>query len=160
MNKMKLSLLTILTILWFTAGAQNITVSGRGISTVTLGKAEISALKPVIIMAKGHDQKVHRYTGAALADVLKRAGVILGDSSKRETILSYIIVTAADKYKAIYALPEIDPLFANRTIILAYKVDKKALPENDAPFQIIVAGEKKHARWVRQVSAIELVTAK
>ncbi|WP_295769536.1 molybdopterin-dependent oxidoreductase [uncultured Mucilaginibacter sp.] len=160
MNLIKLSLLAILTILCVNVSAQNITISGQDITTVTLGKAEIMALKPVIVMAKGHDQKVHRYAGAALADVLKRAGVTLGDSSKRKTILSYIVVTAADNYKAIYALSEIDPLFANRTIILAYKVDKKALPENDAPFQIIVAGEKIHSRWVRQVSAIELVTAK
>lgn len=144
----------------FSAKAQDITISGDGIKTVMFTKAMFADLKPVVIMAKAHDEKVHRYTGVALADVLAKAGIGLGDSVKKKIITSYIIVTAADNYKAIYTLPEIDPVFANRTIILANKVDKKPLPEGYAPYQIIVPGEKKHARWMRQVTSIQLVRVK
>lgn len=153
-------LLSLLFAFTFAARAQNITISGDDISTVTFTKAMFAQLKPVVIMAKAHDEKVHRYTGVALADVLKKAGVELGDSVKKTTITSYIVVTAADNYKAIYTLPEIDPAFANRTVILANRVDKQPLPEDYAPYQIIVPGEKKHARWVHQVTGIQLVKVK
>ncbi|MDT3403135.1 hypothetical protein [Mucilaginibacter terrae] len=158
MKQKLLVLLIVMAVLSFGSKAQNITISGKGINSFNFTKAMFANLKPVVLMAKGHDEKVHRYTGVALADVLKNSGVILGDSAKKKTIVSYIIVTAADNYKAIYTLPEIDPLFANRTIILANKVDKQLLPEGYAPYQIIVPGERKHARWLRQVVSIELVT--
>lgn len=153
-------LLSFLLVFTFAARAQDITISGDGISTVTFTKAMFAELKPVVLMAKAHDEKVHRYTGVALADVLAKAGIGLGDSVKKKIITSYIIVTAADNYKAIYTLPEIDPIFANRTIILANRVDKQPLPEGYAPYQIIVPGEKKHARWMRQVKSIQLVKVK
>lgn len=137
--------------------AQTITISGAGIQPLVVSKSMFQDMKQVVIMAKAHDEKVHRYSGVTIADLLTKAGIILGDTAKRKTIVSCLVVTAADNYKAIYALSEVDPLFANRTIIVADRMDKKPLPEDDGPFQIIVPGEKKQARWVRQVTAIEVV---
>ncbi|MBS7566225.1 molybdopterin-dependent oxidoreductase [Mucilaginibacter sp. Bleaf8] len=143
-----------------TAQAQSITISGDSLETKAISMGEFQDMHQSVVMAKAHDEKVHRYTGVSLADLLKKAGVMLGDSAKRATVKSYVIVTAADNYRAIYALSEIDPLFANRLIILANRADKKPLPSQDGPFQIIVPGEKKHARWVRQVNSIQLVVVK
>lgn len=139
------------------SNAQTITISGAGIQPLVLTKSMFQEMKQAVVMAKAHDEKVHRYSGVTIADLLTKAGIILGDTAKRKTIVSCLVVTAADNYKAIYALPEVDPLFANRTIIVADRADKKPLPEDVGPFQIIVPGEKKHARWVRQVTALELV---
>ncbi len=144
----------------FTAQAQSITISGEGIETQTITMSVFQDMRQSVVMAKAHDEKVHRYTGVSLADLLTKTGVILGDSAKRQTVNSYIIVTAADNYKAIYTVAELDPLFANRLIILANRQDKKPLPQQDGPFQMIVPGEKKHARWVRQVNSIQLVVVK
>lgn len=142
------------------AVAQSINVTGQGITPITFTKGMIADMKQVVVMAKAHDGAVHRYSGVSIADLLTKAGVLLGDSAKRKTVTSYIIVTAADNYKAIYAMTEIDPLFASRTIILASREDKKPLKGEDSPFQMVVPGEKKHARWVRQVTGIEVVTVK
>jgi hypothetical protein len=151
-------------ILLVTAGcklnAQTVKITGEGITPYILTKGEFTDMKQAVIMAKAHDEKMHRYTGVPIADLLVKAGIMLGDSAKRKTIMSYVIVTAADNYRAIYSLGEIDPLFANRTIILADRADKKALPVEEGPFQIIVPGEKKHARWIRQVVSIEVVIVK
>jgi hypothetical protein len=122
-----------------------------------MSKGMFQEMKQAVVMAKAHDEKVHRYSGVTIADLLTKAGIVLGDTAKRKTIVSCLVVTAADNYKAIYALSEVDPLFANRTIIVADRADKKPLPEDVGPFQIIVPGEKKHARWVRQVTALEVV---
>jgi hypothetical protein len=142
------------------AKAQNITISGDSLETQTISMGTFQDMHQSVVMAKAHDEKVHRYTGVSLADLLKKTGVLLGDSAKRNTVKSYIVVTAADNYRAIYSLAEIDPLFANRLIILANKMDKRPLPATEGPLQIIVPGEKKHARWVRQVNSIQLVVVK
>ncbi|WP_342646150.1 molybdopterin-dependent oxidoreductase [Mucilaginibacter sp. CSA2-8R] len=141
----------------FNIHAQTITITGAGIQPLVMSKGMFQDMKQAIVMAKAHDEKVHRYSGVTIADLLTKAGIVLGDTAKRKTIVSCLVVTAADNYKAIYALSEVDPLFANRTIIVADRADKKPLPEEDGPFQIIVPGEKKHARWVRQVTALEVV---
>lgn len=162
MKKIILGLAIILMTASFNASAQtpSLTISGEGITPVTITKTMFADMKQVVVMAKAHDEKVHRYSGVTLSDILTKAGVALGDSAKKKTITTYIIVTAADNYKAIYTLAEIDPLFANRTVILADRADKKPLPEEYGPFQVIVPGEKKHARWIRQVTGIQVVSVK
>lgn len=160
MKKILLAFCALLMAFIFSAHAQEVTISGDGVIPVTITKGMFADMKQVVIMAKAHDEKVHRYSGVPLTDILAKAGVAQGDSAKKKTISTYIIVTAADNYKAIYALPEIDPLFATRSIILANRADKKPLAVEDGPFQIIVPGEKKHARWIRQVTGIQVVIVK
>jgi hypothetical protein len=155
-----LSVLMITLTLQLKAQVQSIAISGEGITPLTITKGMFADMKQVVVMAKAHDEKVHRYSGVTIADLLTKAGVMLGDSAKKHTVTSYIIVTAADNYKAIYTMAEIDPLFANRSIILADREDKKALPVQDGPFQIIVPGEKKHGRWIRQVTGIQVFQVK
>jgi hypothetical protein len=142
------------------AQVPSISISGEGIEPVIITKSMFSEMKQVVIMAKGHDDIVHRYSGVTLSDILVKAGIVLGDSVKNKTANSYVIITAADNYKAIYSLPEVDPLFAGRSIILADRADKKPLPAEDGPFQIVVPGEKKHTRWIRQVNSIQVVSVK
>lgn len=162
MKKVLLGLSVLMITLTYTLNtqAQSIAISGEGITPITITKGMFADMKQAVIMAKAHDEKVHRYSGVTLANLLTKAGVILGDSAKKHTVTSYIIVTAADNYKAIYTLAEIDPLFASRSIIVADREDRKALPTEDGPFQIIVPGEKKHGRWIRQVTGIEVVQVK
>ena len=66
------------------------------------------------------------------------------------------IVEASDGYRAGFALAELDPAFTDRVILLADHRDGKALAAKEGPLQIIVPGEKKHARWVRQVIRLKV----
>jgi hypothetical protein len=68
----------------------------------------------------------------------------------------YVIVEAADGYQALFALPELDPAFTDRVILLADHRDGQPLDARTGPFQIVVPGEKKHARWVRQVTGLRI----
>ena len=49
-------------------------------------------------------------------------------------------------YRAVFALPELDPDFNDRVILLADRRDGQALSAKDGPLQIIVPGEKRHSR--------------
>jgi hypothetical protein len=63
----------------------------------------------------------------------------------------YLVVEASDGYRAVFALPELDPEFTDRVILLADRRDGRPLSDHDGPLQVIAPGEKWHARWVRQV---------
>ena len=64
---------------------------------------------------------------------------------------------AADGYKVVIALPELDPEFTDRVILLADKANGHPLDTKDGPFRIVVPGEKRMARWVRQVTTLKVV---
>ena len=67
---------------------------------------------------------------------------------------------AADEYRAIFALAELDPGFTDRVIILADTRDGEPLEKYKGPFQIVVPGEKRQARWVRMVKEIRVVDSR
>ena len=56
----------------------------------------------------------------------------------------YLVVEAADGYRVVFALPELDPGYTDRTILLADRRDGKPLSDREGPLQVIVPGEKKH----------------
>src|SRR5580765_1186677 len=120
---------------------------------------ELKQLPRVSITAKDHDGKESKYSGVELREVLKMAGVVFGKDLRGEALAKYLLVEAADGYKAVFALPELDTEFTDRLVVLADLKDGKPLSADDGPFQIIVPNEKKHARWVRQVTWLRVINA-
>jgi hypothetical protein len=55
-----------------------------------------------------------------------------------------------------FGLAEFDPGFTDRISILADRQAGAPLTAEEAPFQLILTGEKRAARWVRQVASIEI----
>jgi hypothetical protein len=109
------------------------------------------------IKAKGHNEKESTYSGFNLSDVLLSAGAKLGAGEMRGKELgAYILVEAADGYKAVFAIAEIAPEFNDEVVLLADTRDGKPLDEKNGVWQIIVPDEKKHGRWVRQVIALKI----
>ena len=136
-----------------------LTIINEENKTLVLSMKEVAAMPHISVDVKAHDGNMHSYSGILLMTLLKQAGVRLGDSAKKNVAGSYVVITASDKYKAVYALSEIDTLQSNKTIVLADKTDGKALPQNALPYQIIATGEKIHARMIRQVTSIEVKRA-
>ncbi len=71
-----------------------------------------------------------------------------------------LTVEAADGYKVVFALAEIDSAFAVRDIILADKRDGKPLDTMEGPLRIIAPGDKRGALWVRQGNTLRLIAIK
>ena len=67
--------------------------------------------------------------------------------------------SAADGYRAVFALAELDPGFRGDVPIITASCDGKALDAKDGPLRLVVPGEKRPARWVRQVTAIDVLRA-
>ena len=91
--------------------------------------------------------------------MLRLAGVTLGEQLRGKALTTYLLVKAADGYQVIFALPELDPGFAGRVIFLADRREGQPLSTTEGPFRIIVPGEKRHARGVRQVTTLTVLHA-
>jgi DMSO/TMAO reductase YedYZ molybdopterin-dependent catalytic subunit len=100
------------------------------------------------------------YDGVPVVELLQRAGAFLGKQLKGLSMRHFVIVEASDGYQAVFALPEFDPAFTDRAIILADRKNGKAMQSPEGPFRLIVEGEKRHARWVREVTVLDVEQAR
>lgn len=139
------------------AGPTAIRIGGLVEKPRTLTAADLAALPRREQATTDKDGTKHTYQGWALADVLHLAGAPAGKGIHGPVLAQAVLASAADGYHAVYALPEIDPDFAPQTILLADRLDGKALDASHGPYQVIVPLEKKPARWVRQVAAFDVV---
>ncbi|NML65879.1 molybdopterin-binding protein [Hymenobacter sp. RP-2-7] len=126
----------------------------------TLTAADLAKLPRREQATTDKDGNKHLYQGWALADVLHLGGAPAGKGIHGPVLAEAVLATAADGYRAVYALPEIDPDFAPQTILLADRRDGQPLPAHDGPYQVVVPLEKKPARWVRQVTGFEVVNVR
>lgn len=155
----RLLLLLLMLALHTKGQAQSLIVSGDVAKPLTLTADALKAMLHTDVTGNDHDGKEHRYTGIPLIDLLKQAGATTGAELRGKNLAKYVVIRASDGYQAVFALPELDPDFATRTILLADGVDGAPLTAATGPYRIVVPGEKKQARWVRQVTTIEVRTA-
>jgi hypothetical protein len=133
-------------------------INAEGQST-TVTAAQLANLPHVTVSLLDHD-KPATFSGVALASVLSAAGMQLGDALRGPRMTEILLVEAADDYKVAFALTEIDPAFATREIILADKRDEKLLDAKEGPLRIVAPGDKRPARWVRQVVTLRVIAVK
>jgi DMSO/TMAO reductase YedYZ molybdopterin-dependent catalytic subunit len=136
-----------------------LTVAGEVEHPLKLTRADLDKFARQSVRAKDHDGKEYKYEGVAIIDILQKAGLKFGDALRGKALAAYLLAEAADGYQAVFALPEFDPPANDRMILLADRRDGGALPTAAAPLQIIVPGDKTHARWVRQVKSLTILRA-
>lgn len=107
--------------------------------------------KQVSVPASEHGPAAS-FEGVALRDLLTEAKVPAGHDIRGPYLSWVVTVDAADGYRAVFALAELDPAFTDRLVLLADTRDGKPLPPNEAPLRFVVPDEKRPARWVRQVT--------
>ena len=143
-----------------TPSITEITVMVEGGLTSKMKVADFAKLTRTEVKATGHDEVNSVYSGYELRAILAPVGAKFGKDLKGATIGQYLIVEAADGYRAVYSLTDLDPDFADKTVILADTRDGKPLDAKNGTWQVISTNEKKHARWVRQVISLTVKTAK
>ena len=137
-----------------TAPEISLNVSGEVERPLKLTAADLGKLPRRSVRAKDHDGKESEFEGSPLIEVLKLAGVKFGEGLRGKNLALYLVVEASDGYRAVYALPELDPAYTDKIIMLVDKRDGKALDSKEGPLRIVVPDEKVHARWVRQVTGL------
>lgn len=142
-----------------TPSASVLSVGGEVARPLKLNAADLAKLPRQTVSAKDHDGKSAVYEGVALVEVLRLAGVEFGEKLRGKNLALFLTVDAADGYRAVFALPELDPAFTDAVILLAERRDGKPLSEKEGQWQIIVPNEKRHGRWVRQVISLTISRA-
>lgn len=97
------------------------------------------------------------YEGVWLHEILKRAGVPLGNDLRGKALASYLLVEAKDGYQVVFSVAEVDAAFTDSQILLADKADGKALTGSQGPFRLVAPKDKPGARSVRMLTRIEVV---
>jgi hypothetical protein len=147
--------------LFFVAGlsAQTLQIINADGHSTSISAAQIANLPHVTVEARDHDAPA-RFEGVPVSALLSTAGFQLGDAMHGPRMTEVLLVEAADGYKVVFAVTEFDPAFATREIILADKRDGKALDAKEGPLRMVPPGDKRPARWIRQVTTCRLIAVK
>lgn len=129
------------------------------VGTRQIRLADLGKYPRLEVKAKDHDGKVSTYSGVELREILGPLGAKMGKDLRGKELTNHVLIEAADGYRVVFALAELDPEFTDDPIILADTQDGKPLTEKNGPFQIIAPADKRHGRWIRQVTAIKLISA-
>jgi hypothetical protein len=136
---------------------QQLVVQSESGKQAALTRADIEALPHVRLSVAEHSATTVSFEGVAVKSVLEKAGITFGESMRGRRLTRCLIVEAADGYRVVIALPELDPAFTDKQIVLAFSRDGKRLDEKEGPYRIVIPDEKRMARWVRQVTALKIV---
>jgi hypothetical protein len=136
---------------------QQVTVQTDDGKQVVLSRVDIEGLPHVKLTASEHSSAPVTFEGVTLKSVLEKTGVTFGESMRGKRLSDCLLVEAADGYRAVIALPELDPAFTDKQILLAFLRDGKPLGEKEGPYRIVIPDEKRMARWVRQVTVLKIV---
>jgi hypothetical protein len=138
----------------------SITVERNGKQSV-VKPAELGKLprRDVRVLADGATDSA-TVSGANLWDVLQAVGVPPTEASGRQRAVMYVRLKGSDGQNAVLALVEVDPGFSRRTVLVADRRNGKALDESEGPWRVIIPDDQRHARWIRGLVFVEVVTIK
>ena len=103
-----------------------------------------------------HSNADETYEGVLLADLLTKYGAPVGKEFRGTAVGCYVVATGSDGYKAVFSLAEVDPSFHPGDVVLADTMDGKPLDARSGPFKLVVSEDKRPARSVRNLMAVEV----
>ncbi len=131
-------------------------VDGNVTTTLSLTPADIKGLPRTQVKVEQDDRTIV-YDGVLVGELLKRAGVPLGSDLRGDAVATYVIAHAADGYRAIFALAELDPAFTSNDILVADTVDGKPLFDYQGPLRLVAPKDLRGARSVRMLQRLQVV---
>ncbi len=119
--------------------------------------ATLAALPHASITVYNEHAKANQtYSGVALIDLLAKMGV--PEKPRGKELKLYIVAEGSDGYQVVYSIGEVTPDVHDGTVMVADGQDGKPIG-NDGPLKLVATGEKRPARWVRNLVAVRVLTA-
>jgi hypothetical protein len=133
-----------------------LTVAGK---TTTLTPAELKAMpQKTVKIHNEHTRMDETYSGVPLGDLLTKAGFKVEQSTHWTMLRSYIKAEGTDKYWVLYSLTEVEGSEHDGDVLVATSMDSKGLGA-DGELKLISTEDKKPQRWVRNLTAVTVVSA-
>jgi hypothetical protein len=128
-----------------------------GDKSATWTATTLAALPHVTVTVHNvHTKADETYSGVPIIALLTPLGVT--DKPHGKDLRLYVVAVGSDGYEAVYAIGEVTPDVGASTIIVADTENGKPLSA-DGPLKLIGTGDKRPARWVRNLVAIEVRAA-
>jgi DMSO/TMAO reductase YedYZ molybdopterin-dependent catalytic subunit len=135
-------------------------VSGAVSTPLTLTVADLKAMpRKTLTVVNPHDKKTEKYEGVAVEEILRKAGVPQGEALRGPTMTTYVLADAADGYRVVFSLAELDSGIVDSEVIVADTMDGAPLGDKLGPLRLVAPHEKRPARWVRMLRSITVVRA-
>ena len=99
------------------------------------------------------------FEGVSLTEILLAGGVKFGKELRGKRLADYLLVETEDRYRVVFALPELDPTFGEVNVLLVDRRDGGPLEGADGTLRLIIPSEKRYARWARRVISLQLRSA-
>jgi DMSO/TMAO reductase YedYZ molybdopterin-dependent catalytic subunit len=87
-------------------------INGAVEHPLTFHGPDLATLPRQTLRVRDHNGREIVFEGVALVELLQRAGVPLGKELRGDRMVTYVVVGAADGYRVVFALPELDPAFS------------------------------------------------
>ena len=134
-----------------------IEVTGVDGKRATLDVAALGKLPQHTVHAEAHGKSL-TCTGPTLIDVVDPSATASGDKLRGKNLALYVRASAADGYRAVFSFAELDPgLGGTDAPIVSASCDGHALDPKDGPLRIVAPRDKRPARWVRQLTALDVL---
>ena len=100
-----------------------------------------------------HSKAQEMFTGVPISVLLQRVGFPLRPHGKDFRL--FVVATGADGYEVVFSGGELTPDVHAGTVLVADAMQGKALGA-DGPLRLIVTGEERPARWVRNLASLRV----
>ena len=138
------------------ADQQVVRVVADGHAPITLDHTALAAMPRVSVTAAAHHEPPSQWQGVALQSILQKISAPSGEKLRGHAMTTIVRITAPDHYQVVFSLAELDPMLGNEQVILADTQDGHSIAK-DGPYRIVVPGDKRPARWIRNVTTIEVI---
>jgi DMSO/TMAO reductase YedYZ molybdopterin-dependent catalytic subunit len=142
-----------------------IVISGIAAQPLTLSLEAVKSLpnhtiNETRIVGEGasREERVQRYTGVLLRDVLERAK--LGEMERHDLRRTAFLITATDGYKVVFSWGELFNSPVGDGVLVAYERDGAALPAREGVLALVSLKDlsfgPRHVRLLKSIEVIRL----
>jgi hypothetical protein len=86
--------------------------------------ADLKAMpRKTLTVVHPQDKKTEKYQGVALEEIQRKAGVPQGQALRGPAMTTYVLAEAADGYRVVFSLPELDSGIVESEVIVADTLD-------------------------------------
>ncbi len=129
----------------------SLVIDGR---VTTLSVAELQSFPQKSVTVHNEHMKMDEtYSGVLLGDLLAKYGLPVDKSTHRKMLRSYLVAEGMDQYRVVMSVTEVEGTEHNGDVIVATMVGGKPLGD-DGELKLIISGDKKPERWVRNLMSI------
>lgn len=105
---------------------------------------------------RGEAAEVASFTGTRVRCLLTLLGVPDGRELRGHWLRATVTAIGADSYEVAFGVAELDPSLTGRRVIVAWERDGATLDAKEGTLRLIIEGDHRPARSVRQLVALRL----